>query len=62
VDALQKLIQPEADPPLADKKVRNIAKVKFRKEPEILNEFSSITRKSGGTKEEPLAPATEQPK
>jgi len=50
-DALDKLI----------KKVRNIAKVKFRKEPEILNEFSSITRKSSSAKAEPT-PAPQPPK
>lgn len=51
-DALDKLI----------KKVRNIVKVKFRKEPEILNEFSSITRKAASAKEEPAPQTAEQKK
>lgn len=47
-DNLQKLV----------KKVRNIAKVKFRKDDDILNEFSSITVKRTTAKEE--VPATPQ--
>lgn len=49
-DTLDKLI----------KKVRNIAKVKFRKEPDILNEFSLITRKSGGAGKEELPTSNPQ--
>jgi len=47
-DVLDKLI----------KKVRNIAKVKFRKDEDILNEFTSITRKggSGGGSDEKKKP------
>ena len=41
-DALDKLI----------KKVRNIVKVKFRTDPDVQKEFSSITRKAAGAKEE----------
>ncbi|MBW7888191.1 MAG: hypothetical protein H3C35_07510 [Bacteroidetes bacterium] len=53
-DNLQKLV----------KKVRNIAKVKFRKDEDILNEFSSITVKRNSAKvETPATPqATEQKK
>lgn len=42
VDALDKLI----------KKVRNIVKVKFRSDPDVQKEFSSITRKAASAKEE----------
>jgi hypothetical protein len=45
-DVLQKLV----------KKVRNIAKVKFRKDEDILNEFSSITVRRSGAKAETPAP------
>lgn len=50
-DALQKLIR----------KVRNVAKVKFRKDEDILNEFSSIIVHRSAAKEQPPQP-TEQKK
>jgi hypothetical protein len=55
-DVLDKLI----------KKVRNIAKVKFRKDEDILNEFTSITvkrgGKGGGGEETPPTPPTDTKK
>ena len=51
-DALDKLI----------KKVRNIVKVKFRKDPDVQKEFSSITRKAASAKEEPAPKVAEQKK
>jgi hypothetical protein len=51
-DMLQKLI----------KKVRNVAKVKFRKDDDILNEFSSVIVHRGAAKVQPPQPVTEQKK
>jgi|GEM_PF-2844469 len=44
------------------KKIRNVAKVKFRKDDDILNEFSSVIIHRSATKAQPPQPVAEQKK